>query len=134
MKYSDYKEFYSTYLQDLTTANSDKSNTILHKAIAKLHISFIPETLPCRTAEKTMIQDLIRSYISEECNSKPIYISGMPGTGKTATVSSVIASLKNECSDMSLPLPEFQYIEINCLRLQSPNDACKSLRQNIISK
>ena len=49
------------------------------------------------------------------------------GTGKTATVLSSISALKNE-NRKSLtggPTLDFDFIEINCLRLQSPADACK---------
>ena len=126
IEHSEYKEYYTNYLQDLHSSNNTMkktSSTLLHSAISKLHISFVPEYLPCRDTEKSMIQDLLREYVQGKCNSKPIYISGMPGSGKTATVSSVISSLKKECCNGS-GLPEFQYIEINCLRLQSPNDAC----------
>lgn len=42
-----------------------------------------------------------------------MYISGVPGTGKTATVYDVIKKLKNEF--------EFKFIEINGLRLSEPN-------------
>lgn len=42
-----------------------------------------------------------------------MYISGVPGTGKTATVYDVINKLKNEF--------EFKFIEINGLRLSEPN-------------
>ena len=42
-----------------------------------------------------------------------MYISGVPGTGKTATVYDVIKKLKNEF--------QFQFIEINGLRLSEPN-------------
>jgi len=50
-----------------------------------------------------------------------MYISGVPGTGKTATVNEVIRELENE-RDEGL-LPAFQYIEINGMKLTEPNQA-----------
>ena len=44
------------------------------------------------------------------------------GTGKTATVLASLAALQREPD-----CPSFQFIEINCLRLQTPADACKYL-------
>ena len=50
-----------------------------------------------------------------------MYISGVPGTGKTATVHQVIQTLTEEyeCGD----IPEFQYMEINGMRLTDPHQA-----------
>lgn len=87
MEYSEYKEFYHDYMRTIHANDTmDETSKILHESIAKLHVSFVPETLPCRSTEKTVIQDLIRSYINQTAVSKPIYISGMPGTGKSVTV------------------------------------------------
>jgi Cdc6-like AAA superfamily ATPase len=45
------------------------------------------------------------------------------GTGKTATVLASVNQLRREVEAGTLP--EFSFIEINCLRLKSPLDACK---------
>lgn len=47
-----------------------------------------------------------------------MYISGVPGTGKTATVNTALKNLKEE-SD----LPEFQLVEINGMKLSEPRQA-----------
>ena len=50
-----------------------------------------------------------------------MYISGVPGTGKTATVHEVIAILeeeKNEDDDL-----KFKFIEVNGMKLTEPNQA-----------
>lgn len=48
-----------------------------------------------------------------------MYISGVPGTGKTATVHEVIRSIQEIQDD----LPEFQFIEINGMKLTEPTQA-----------
>ena len=50
-----------------------------------------------------------------------MYISGVPGTGKTATVHQVIRYLKEE-HDMG-DLPYFKFIEINGMKLTDPHQA-----------
>ena len=50
-----------------------------------------------------------------------MYISGVPGTGKTATVYQVMTYLREEFD--SGDLPYFQYIEINGMRLTDPHQA-----------
>ncbi len=50
-----------------------------------------------------------------------MYISGVPGTGKTATVHQVIRTLKDEYNDGDLP--QFTYIEVNGMKLTEPHQA-----------
>lgn len=45
-----------------------------------------------------------------------MYISGLPGTGKTATVTAIIAALRTA----QPPLPEFDFVEVNGMRLTDP--------------
>lgn len=47
-----------------------------------------------------------------------MYISGVPGTGKTATVNSALRILKEEQE-----LPEFQLVEVNGMRIAEPRQA-----------
>ena len=47
-----------------------------------------------------------------------MYISGVPGTGKTATVREVVACLERARDDGDLP--DFQYIEVNGMKVTEP--------------
>lgn len=47
-----------------------------------------------------------------------MYISGVPGTGKTATVCTALKFLKEE-----VDLPEFQLVEVNGMRIAEPRQA-----------
>lgn len=49
-----------------------------------------------------------------------MYISGVPGTGKTATLCEVKRKLNGE----SKRLPKFKFIEINGMKLAQPNRFC----------
>lgn len=54
-----------------------------------------------------------------------MYISGVPGTGKTATVREVAKHLKESASNGELP--EFTFIEINGMRLTEPHQVYVSM-------
>lgn len=51
-----------------------------------------------------------------------MYISGVPGTGKTATVQEVIRSIQ-EAQESQDDLPEFTFVEINGMKLTEPAQA-----------
>ena len=50
-----------------------------------------------------------------------MYISGVPGTGKTATLHQVIRQLIEDHDNGDLPF--FKYVEINGLKLTEPKQA-----------
>lgn len=54
-------------------------------------------------------------------NYSCMYISGVPGTGKTATVTEVIKTLKRESAVDDLQ--KFEFIDINGMRLTEPRQA-----------
>jgi len=67
-----------------------------------------------RATERALISEFITSFVDGAKNPAPVqctslYISGSPGTGKTAVVNSVI-------SESAIP-PTFAVITINCMAL-----------------
>lgn len=54
-----------------------------------------------------------------------MYISGVPGTGKTATVREVAGYLQEAAEEGTLP--EFRFVEINGMRLTEPRQAYCSI-------
>lgn len=84
------------------------------QARASLHISSVPDSLPCRESEYSDIFLALENAIGAETGSC-VYISGTPGTGKTATVMEAITQLYLRVEDGELP--KFEFIDINGLRL-----------------
>ncbi|KAH8823026.1 P-loop containing nucleoside triphosphate hydrolase protein [Flagelloscypha sp. PMI_526] len=76
--------------------------------------------LPCRDAEYDQALGLVADLL-EEGSGGCIYISGVPGTGKTATVHAVVRELKQMATNDEIN--PFNYVEINGLRLPDPNAA-----------
>lgn len=94
----------------------------------KLHVSMVPDSLPCRENEFSQIFLALESAINAETGSC-IYVSGTPGTGKTATVREVISQLQLRCEEGELP--EFAFLEINGMKLINPQEAYETLWEEI---
>jgi len=68
--------------------------------------------LPCRSGERRKIATHLHTGVQQGGSTQVLYISGMPGTGKTAIVMEVLEQLKNQCA--------FHLVHINAMRLGSP--------------
>ncbi|KAJ2037138.1 Origin recognition complex, subunit 1 [Coemansia sp. S16] len=102
--------------------------SVYEVARQRLHVSAVPDTLPCREDEFAEIYGHLYNTI-EERNSMCMYISGVPGTGKTATVHEVIRTLQENSEEGELP--DFQYIELNGMKMTEPAQAYTQLWQAI---
>ncbi|CAA7054406.1 unnamed protein product [Microthlaspi erraticum] len=91
----------------------------LEKAKATLLLATRPKSLPCRNKEMEEITAFIKGSISDdECLGRCMYIHGVPGTGKTISVLSVMKNLKAEVEAGSVS--PYCFVEINGLKLASP--------------
>ncbi|KAL9115443.1 MAG: hypothetical protein Q9227_000764 [Pyrenula ochraceoflavens] len=90
------------------------------RARTTLHVSAVPPSLPCRTTEFETVYSHLSAAISDGTGSC-IYISGTPGTGKTATVREVISSLTTDVH--SSHLEDFTFVEINGMKLTDPHQS-----------
>lgn len=89
-----------------------------------LHVSSIPASLPCRDAEFNSVYDSLHTAISDGTGTC-IYISGPPGTGKTATVRDVIAHLNTRVLDEEMD--DFIFVEINGMKVTDPHQSYSML-------
>ncbi|NWR52801.1 ORC1 protein, partial [Regulus satrapa] len=94
--------------------------SVLEDARLRLHVSAIPESLPCREEEFQDIYNFVESKLIDGTGGC-MYISGVPGTGKTATVHEVIRCLQQAAENDELP--PFQFVEINGMKLTDPHQA-----------
>ena len=108
-------------------SDPDKNNSLFKKkkqskappknaydaACQKLQLSAIPDQLPCREVERQQIIDYIKRGLKNKGSSSSLYISGMPGTGKTATTMEVVQGLKKQ--------HRFSFLPINAMSLTNPN-------------
>lgn len=80
--------------------------------------------LPCRDVEKARVESFLVDAVKESRGAgsrgdRCLYISGVPGTGKTATVREVIRKLQERMQRGELP--QFEAIEVNGMALPDPN-------------
>ncbi|NXG51417.1 ORC1 protein, partial [Psilopogon haemacephalus] len=99
---------------------AQKPGSVLEEARLRLHVSAIPESLPCREEEFQDIYNFVESKLIDGTGGC-MYISGVPGTGKTATVHEVVRSLQQAAENDELPA--FQSVEINGMKLTDPHQA-----------
>uniref|UniRef100_A0A3B4DR05 Origin recognition complex subunit 1 n=2 Tax=Pygocentrus nattereri TaxID=42514 RepID=A0A3B4DR05_PYGNA len=105
-----------------------KPENVLEEARARLHVSSVPESLPCREQEFQDIYSFVESKIMDGTGGC-MYISGVPGTGKTATVHEVIRSLLQAAEQDEIP--HFRFIEINGMRMTDPHQAYVQILQKL---
>lgn len=90
------------------------------QARSSLHVSAVPLSLPCRSQEFSTVYSHLHSAITDGTGAC-IYISGTPGTGKTATVREVVAALHNAV--LSEELDDFHFVEINGMKVTDPHQS-----------
>ena len=89
-------------------------------ARSNLHVSSVPASLPCRSTEFATVYTHLESAITAGTGAC-IYISGTPGTGKTATVREVVAQLN--ASVQAEELDDFIFVEINGMKVTDPHQS-----------
>ncbi|XP_016020196.1 cell division control protein 6 homolog isoform X2 [Rousettus aegyptiacus] len=82
----------------------------------------VPDRLPAREKEMDVIRNFLREHI---CGKKAgsLYLSGAPGTGKTACLSRILQDLKK--------LKGFKTIMLNCMSLRSAQAVFPAIAQEI---
>ncbi|KPM39982.1 Origin recognition complex subunit 1 [Neonectria ditissima] len=89
-------------------------------ARSRLHVSSVPTSLPCREGEFSLVYSHLEAAITDGTGNC-IYISGTPGTGKTATVREVISRLEEAVG--SDELDDFIFVEINGMKITDPHQS-----------
>jgi len=88
------------------------------QARAALQASAVPSALKCRDTQKAKVMSFLKDAVTRKTRSGCMYIAGMPGTGKTATVHECIAALREKASQGEIQ--RFSYVEINGMRVPTP--------------
>jgi Cdc6-like AAA superfamily ATPase len=101
----------------------------LAAALRSLRTSSVPSQLPCREGERASILSMLTAALRGGGGAGAgggggapgptvIYVSGMPGTGKTATVTECVRALRGAVAKGRIP--HFRYVEVNAMKLPNP--------------
>jgi Cdc6-like AAA superfamily ATPase len=89
--------------------------------------------LPCREKEQITIYDYIRNGLDTLGSYSCLYISGMPGTGKTACVNAMINKLKHQSMNSIVKVPTFDFFYLNGMKVANPNNVFKLIYEHLFS-
>ncbi|ETI49037.1 hypothetical protein F441_07041 [Phytophthora nicotianae CJ01A1] len=93
----------------------------LQRACKELQLSSLPRVMTGREDERDEIYTALRSSIEQQSAGGPIYISGLPGAGKTSIVKEVIRMLEAQRDNGKLR--NFAWVEVNGLQMPRPDVA-----------
>ena len=107
---------------DLQKSVSKTITSVLEKNVTfqdKIRLSLgrnalVSKPLVGREKEHQLIADFIYGGIKGRGNSRPLYLCGMPGVGKTASVYAVIREISESCRE------KFIFLDVNCFKLPNP--------------
>jgi len=132
----EWKETIGFGKSGVLTIDAPGARTALERARKALQLSSVPAKLECRESERDKIMEFtknaIGAYGSNSGLGNSLYISGVPGTGKTATVREVIRTLRAEA--LNKQIPKFNHIELNGLRLQTPQHAYSLIAEELTGR
>ncbi|KAL8371005.1 hypothetical protein RB595_001044 [Gaeumannomyces hyphopodioides] len=103
-----------------TLSPSQLQGSPFQLARTQLHVASVPTSLPCRESEFSEVYAHLEAAITDGAGSC-IYISGTPGTGKTATVREVVSRLDEAVRHDELD--DFIFVEINGMKVSDPHQA-----------
>lgn len=78
--------------------------------------------LPCREEEQARITAHLRTAVQQGGSMQVLYVSGMPGTGKTATVLETIKLMRADSR-----VPCFEVAHVNAMRLGAPGSVFRDI-------
>lgn len=90
--------------------------------------------MPCRAPERRKIVGHLRSAIQQGGTTQVLYVSGMPGTGKTAVVLEAMHQLKSQCKakDHVNAVPQFTFVHVNAMRLSAPVQVFREIADQLL--
>ncbi|PFH52088.1 hypothetical protein AMATHDRAFT_141012 [Amanita thiersii Skay4041] len=101
------------YLPIITPPSTPKALLPLHaraRTLLRATSNDSGSKVTCRDAERDVITTFLRSFINAESSQRCLYISGTPGTGKTALLNCVAQQFTSECCKV---------ISLNCMALKN---------------
>ncbi|EGF84473.1 hypothetical protein BATDEDRAFT_22550 [Batrachochytrium dendrobatidis JAM81] len=114
----------STSTKKLESVYTPKgSGSIFQGAKAAFRRCSTPSRLVGRERERNIVQQFLLDN-PFSCKSGSLYISGLPGTGKTALLEECIRNYASNASKLSFPL---KIVKVNCMSISEPKGIYTSI-------
>jgi Cdc6-like AAA superfamily ATPase len=101
-------------------ASSNRWQVTLTKASLALQPGAAAGMLPGRETEQDEVTAFLRDAVRAGGRKEVLYISGMPGTGKTASVLEAVRRLQQVKTRTTQFVPSFEFAHVNAMCLSSP--------------
>ncbi|CAD8103993.1 unnamed protein product [Paramecium primaurelia] len=122
-----FEPFEQSSLIQVSSDHIQQQLSMMEECFTLLLESTIPDEILCRDQEKILITRFIEDGIKNNGQKQALYISGVPGIGKTATVLEV----KNKLHFKKL---DFDFIYFNAMNIRAPEDIYPFLYEKITNK
>jgi Cdc6-like AAA superfamily ATPase len=119
-----------TSVDILSTQSAEEENPLVDIARKALQLASAPPVLPCRSQQRKQIRDFLTKGLTSGGLGSSLYISGAPGTGKTALVMEVVRDL--ESLSKGKHLPAFSFISINAMKLATAEELYTQLAMDLL--
>lgn len=103
---------------DVDTADTAAMDAPFQQAAKVLQLSYMPAQLPCRETQREQIAAFLETAVRGGGLGRALYVAGMPGTGKTATITEVLHELLARRDAGQLPV--FDTLQVNAMKLLHP--------------
>ena len=97
------------------------------RATHQLQLSVPLDNLVGREDERKKIAEFLNFFLKSTDKGSSLYIAGMPGTGKTATVTAVVEEFKRKRRVADTAIPEFTFVKINAMKLSAQGELFTTL-------
>ncbi|CAE7566221.1 orc1 [Symbiodinium natans] len=104
---------------------------VFHMALAALRPFASEGMLPCREVEQAGVMEFLKASLHGRGKKEVLYVSGMPGTGKTASVLDAVKRLEKARTSTLTPI-KFAYVNAMCL--SSPSAVFAEIQRKVIGQ
>ncbi|CAE6930953.1 orc1 [Symbiodinium sp. CCMP2592] len=90
--------------------------------------------LPCRESEQESVMEFLKSSLRVHIKKEVLYVSGMPGTGKTASVLDAAKRLEKARTSSSSSNTPIKFAYVNAMCLSTPSAVFAEIQRKVLGQ
>jgi len=90
--------------------------------------------LPCRESEQASVMEFLKSSLRVHIKKEVLYVSGMPGTGKTASVLDAAKRLEKARTSSSSSNTPIKFAYVNAMCLSTPSAVFAEIQRKVLGQ